>query len=80
MLQQPAPAQAGPPHVKRQQEYIQEDVWRCCNPDINRPFSSFQDAVDRLLPYHVLSHSTMHTLQCLTEYIVLQPVSCNMPA
>ncbi|CAL5219160.1 g942 [Coccomyxa viridis] len=41
------------PYVKRQQEYISEDVWRCCNPDIQTPFRNLQDALDRLLPYHV---------------------------
>lgn len=41
------------PYVKRQHEYISEDIYRCCNPDVNAPFRNLQDALDRLLPYHV---------------------------
>lgn len=37
----------------RQQELLADDARRIRNPDINRPFSSTRDAVDRLLPYHV---------------------------
>ena len=58
------------PYVKRQQEYISEDVWRCCNPDIQTPFRNLQDALDRLLPYHVgrlqpyclLAHQRSHSV------------------
>lgn len=42
--------------TKRQQDYIHEDIVRLLNPDCNRPFSNFEDAVDRLLPFHV-SHA-----------------------
>ena len=48
----PTPVQQQP-YVKRQQEYISDDVYRCCNPDIHAPFRNLQDALDRLLPYHV---------------------------
>ncbi len=44
---------APPVSTKRQQEYINEDILRLLNPDCNRPFASFEDAVDRLLPFHV---------------------------
>ncbi|XP_044495503.1 putative uncharacterized protein DDB_G0268364 [Mangifera indica] len=32
-----------------------QDAWRVCHPDVKRPFTSFEDAVDRLLPYHVVA-------------------------
>ncbi|BDA41809.1 hypothetical protein COCOBI_02-6030 [Coccomyxa sp. Obi] len=46
---------APPVSTKRQQEYINEDIVRLLNPDCNRPFASFEDAVDRLLPFHMLA-------------------------
>eukprot|EP00884_Botryococcus_braunii_P003645 jgi/Botrbrau1/13281/Bobra.27_2s0004.1 len=38
---------------KRQIELIEEDIRKVCNPNILAPFSSVEDAVTRLLPYHV---------------------------
>ncbi|KAK9095666.1 hypothetical protein Scep_027135 [Stephania cephalantha] len=32
-----------------------QDAWRVCHPDIKRPFSSLEDACERLLPYHVVA-------------------------
>ncbi|KAM7274062.1 hypothetical protein ACFE04_028726 [Oxalis oulophora] len=32
-----------------------QDAMRVCNPEIERPFSSLQDACERLIPYHVVS-------------------------
>ncbi|XP_071722347.1 uncharacterized protein [Rutidosis leptorrhynchoides] len=32
-----------------------QDAWRVCRPDIKRPFSSLEDACERLLPYHVIA-------------------------
>ncbi|KAK7243179.1 hypothetical protein RIF29_37967 [Crotalaria pallida] len=32
-----------------------QDAWRVCHPDFKRPFSSLEDACDRLLPYHVVA-------------------------
>ncbi|KAM0043536.1 putative GLTSCR protein region [Helianthus debilis subsp. tardiflorus] len=32
-----------------------EDAWRVCHPDFKRPFSSLEDACERLLPYHVVA-------------------------
>ncbi len=56
------------PYVKRQQEYISEDVWRCCNPDIQTPFRNLQDALDRLLPYHVRHFpATLCNSHCCTH-------------
>ncbi|EIE25561.1 hypothetical protein COCSUDRAFT_65305 [Coccomyxa subellipsoidea C-169] len=46
--------QTAPVSTKRQQDYIHEDIFRLLNPDCNRAFSSFEDAVDRLLPFHML--------------------------
>ncbi|XP_010929581.2 uncharacterized protein [Elaeis guineensis] len=36
-------------------EMAQQDAMKVCNPDIKRPFASIEDAVLRLLPYHVVS-------------------------
>ncbi|KAK9820607.1 hypothetical protein WJX72_012247 [[Myrmecia] bisecta] len=43
---------------KRQLERVLEDCKRVCNPDVTTPFSSLADAVDRLLPYHILAGET----------------------
>ncbi|KAK9673097.1 hypothetical protein RND81_12G145800 [Saponaria officinalis] len=32
-----------------------QDAWRVCHPDFKRPFSSIEDACERLLPYHVVA-------------------------
>ncbi|PSS11873.1 Glioma tumor suppressor candidate region protein [Actinidia chinensis var. chinensis] len=32
-----------------------QDAWRVCHPDFKRPFSSLEDASERLLPYHVVA-------------------------
>ena len=32
-----------------------EDCWKICNLDYNLPFSSLEDVVGRLLPFHVRS-------------------------
>ncbi|KAK9791379.1 hypothetical protein WJX73_006977 [Symbiochloris irregularis] len=39
----------------RQLELLQDDARRIRNPDTTRPFTSLQDAVDRLLPYHLFA-------------------------
>ncbi|XP_020591633.1 mediator of RNA polymerase II transcription subunit 15 [Phalaenopsis equestris] len=36
-------------------EMVHQDVMNVCNPDFKRPFSSVEDAVLRLLPYHVMA-------------------------
>ncbi|XP_020686877.1 mediator of RNA polymerase II transcription subunit 9 [Dendrobium catenatum] len=36
-------------------EMVHQDVMNVCNPDFKRPFSSIEDAVLRLLPYHVVA-------------------------
>jgi hypothetical protein len=38
---------------KRQLELLNEDAKRLCATDIVNPFRHLQDAVDRLLPFHV---------------------------
>lgn len=38
---------------KRQLELLAEDVKFVCAPDVQKPFSNLQDAVDRLIPFHV---------------------------
>lgn len=32
-----------------------QDAWKVCHPDFKRPFSSLEDACQRLLPYHVVA-------------------------
>ncbi|KAL7090587.1 hypothetical protein ACP275_12G050800 [Erythranthe tilingii] len=32
-----------------------QDAWRVCHPDFKHPFSSLEDACERLLPYHVVA-------------------------
>uniref|UniRef100_A0A0E0FC09 GLTSCR protein conserved domain-containing protein n=1 Tax=Oryza meridionalis TaxID=40149 RepID=A0A0E0FC09_9ORYZ len=36
-------------------EMALQDAMRVCNPDIKTPFQSIEDAVNRLLPYHVVA-------------------------
>ncbi|KAJ6825264.1 uncharacterized protein M6B38_381095 [Iris pallida] len=36
-------------------EMVQQDLTKICKPDFKRPFASVEDAVFRLLPYHVVS-------------------------
>jgi len=36
-------------------EMALQDAMRVCNPDIKTPFQSLEDAVSRLLPYHVVA-------------------------
>lgn len=36
-------------------EMAQQDAWKICNPDIKRPFSSLEDACERIFPYHVVA-------------------------
>lgn len=36
-------------------EMAQRDALKICNPDIKRPFSSLEDACERILPYHVVA-------------------------
>ncbi|KAI4295245.1 hypothetical protein L6164_035311 [Bauhinia variegata] len=40
-------------HMELQMAY--QDAWRVCHPDFKRPFSSLEDACERLLPYHVVA-------------------------
>ncbi|KAL8141539.1 hypothetical protein V2J09_014571 [Rumex salicifolius] len=50
----PAPS---PPLAGNQAELqlAYQDAWRVCHPDYRRPFSSLEDACERLLPYHVVA-------------------------
>eukprot|EP00252_Welwitschia_mirabilis_P002550 TRINITY_DN1250_c0_g1_i2.p1 TRINITY_DN1250_c0_g1~~TRINITY_DN1250_c0_g1_i2.p1 ORF type:complete len:359 (-),score=129.09 TRINITY_DN1250_c0_g1_i2:227-1303(-) len=36
-------------------EMAQQDAWKVCHPDIKRPFSSLEDACERILPYHIFA-------------------------
>ncbi|KAG8093291.1 hypothetical protein GUJ93_ZPchr0012g21873 [Zizania palustris] len=49
--QQQAAARVRSPEV----EMALQDAMRVCNPDIKTPFQSLEDAVNRLLPYHVVA-------------------------
>ncbi|KAL3521774.1 hypothetical protein ACH5RR_019923 [Cinchona calisaya] len=55
-----SPSNPQPPHklgranpAELQMAY--QDAWRVCHPDFKRPFSSLEDACERLLPYHVVA-------------------------
>ena len=37
----------------RQSDYITEDMHKVCCPDVQTPFKNVEDALERLLPYHV---------------------------
>lgn len=43
------------PANQAEMQMAYQDAWRVCHPDFNRPFSSLEDACDRLLPYHVVA-------------------------
>ncbi|KAI4322008.1 hypothetical protein L6164_021734 [Bauhinia variegata] len=59
--------QQQPQHSQQQQQKVirpgnqmelqmaYQDAWRVCHPDFKRPFSSLEDACERLLPYHVVA-------------------------
>jgi len=40
-------------HAARISEAVAKDLAALANPDVSTPFASVDDAVDRLLPYHV---------------------------
>jgi hypothetical protein len=49
---------------KRQLELLVEDCTFVCAPDVQQAFNTLQDAVDRLVPFHVgLSHRRGGTIQ-----------------
>ncbi|XP_047328444.1 uncharacterized protein LOC124931907 [Impatiens glandulifera] len=47
------PNRSPPNSIELQMAY--QDAWRVCHPDFKSPFSSLEDACDRLLPYHVVA-------------------------
>ncbi|KAI3725361.1 hypothetical protein L1987_65148 [Smallanthus sonchifolius] len=51
---QPHPS-ASPPANQAELQMAYQDAWRVCHPDFKRPFSSLEDACERLLPYHVVA-------------------------
>ncbi|KAI4992656.1 hypothetical protein ZWY2020_059513 [Hordeum vulgare] len=53
---QPSPQQSAQARVRSPEvEMALQDAMRVCNPDIKTPFHSLEDAVSRLLPYHVVA-------------------------
>ncbi|KAL6520154.1 hypothetical protein OROMI_032334 [Orobanche minor] len=60
-LNSPAPNSSSnppPPQLQQHKASLQlayQDAWRVCHPDFKRPFSSLEDACERLLPYHVVA-------------------------
>ncbi|KAJ3701481.1 hypothetical protein LUZ61_005186 [Rhynchospora tenuis] len=51
-----AAAPFAPPQVRNPEiEMALHDATKVCNPDVKTPFASIEDAVNRLLPYHVVS-------------------------
>uniref|UniRef100_A0A0E0MM83 GLTSCR protein conserved domain-containing protein n=1 Tax=Oryza punctata TaxID=4537 RepID=A0A0E0MM83_ORYPU len=56
LQQQQAAAAAAMPRVQSPEvKMALQDVMQVCNPDIKTPFQSVEDAVNRLLPYHVVA-------------------------
>ncbi|CAN0881938.1 BRD4-interacting chromatin-remodeling complex-associated protein [Linum grandiflorum] len=56
--QQQPPAQQKairPPVNQMELQMAYQDAWRVCHPDFKRPFTSLEDACERLLPYHVVA-------------------------
>ncbi|KAL8471138.1 hypothetical protein ACS0TY_028102 [Phlomoides rotata] len=53
------PTSINPPQQQQQHkaslQLAYQDAWRVCHPDFKRPFSSLEDACERLLPYHVVA-------------------------
>lgn len=43
------------PVVSLAVEIARQDALRVCNPNVDRPFASLEDACERLLPYHVVA-------------------------
>ena len=63
----------------RQSDYITEDMHKVCCPDVQTPFRNVEDALDRLLPYHVgpcaaSYRVAMHAGSC--SFAVLSPMRC----
>nr|XP_043632782.1 myb-like protein P [Erigeron canadensis] len=47
--------QQTPPANQVELQMAYQDAWRVCHPDFKKPFSSLEDACERLLPYHVVA-------------------------
>ncbi|KAK4789324.1 hypothetical protein SAY86_020643 [Trapa natans] len=43
------------PEGQMELQMAYQDAWKVCHPDFKRPFSSLEDACERLLPYHVIA-------------------------
>ncbi|XP_024990812.1 BRD4-interacting chromatin-remodeling complex-associated protein-like [Cynara cardunculus var. scolymus] len=52
---QPNRLQHTSPANQAELQMAYQDAWRVCHPDFKRPFSSLEDACERLLPYHVVA-------------------------
>ncbi|KAF7008977.1 hypothetical protein CFC21_023617 [Triticum aestivum] len=48
-------AAADAARARAAEQMAYEDAWKACNPDFTTPFASVEDAVTRLLPYHVFT-------------------------
>lgn len=51
----PQPLPHSSPANRSELQMAYQDAWRVCHPDFRRPFSSLEDACERLLPYHVVA-------------------------
>lgn len=49
-----------------QAEHITQDAKRLCTVDIATPFRNLQDALDRLLPFHVRKHQWGGAFMCIS--------------
>ncbi|XP_014751139.2 uncharacterized protein LOC104585560 [Brachypodium distachyon] len=50
-----ASAAAAAVRARAAEQMAYEDAWKASNPDFKTPFASVEDAVSRLLPYHVFA-------------------------
>uniref|UniRef100_A0ACD5UQ07 Uncharacterized protein n=1 Tax=Avena sativa TaxID=4498 RepID=A0ACD5UQ07_AVESA len=50
-----AAAAAAASSARAAEQMAYEDVWKASHPDFRTPFSSIEDAITRLLPYHVFA-------------------------
>ncbi|XVE62337.1 hypothetical protein DITRI_Ditri06bG0110000 [Diplodiscus trichospermus] len=54
-----------------------QDAWRVCHPDFKRPFSSLEDACERLLPYHLVADYEAEDDRILDSDTTGQMPSCS---
>ncbi|KAK3261820.1 hypothetical protein CYMTET_29292 [Cymbomonas tetramitiformis] len=77
-LKRPAELPADTLKHKLLADLVQKDCNRACVPDINRPFSSAEDAFERLFPYHVFAQDESDDEGYPPEYSEEQDVTLRL--